>query len=397
MNASCWLRETRSILLLGFRNAIIRPMLPAIVIIGFIAVVLVMVSVLSIGHGLSNMYTNSGSQDVAIVMSSGAFAEGVSHLSEADIQALGSEPGVAQDARGPVVSPELVTTVEVPKRGSGVVSNVVLRGVTTDAFQAHPKVHVIMGRMSRSGVHEVIVGQQAAREYRDLSLGSKIHSGSDTWTVVGIFASNGSIHESEIWTDAQGLQTAFHMGNSYSSAYIKLTSPSAYKTFAAAVNKDPRLNVQVQAEKSYYSKFGSGAGQIINSAGIAIAILMALGAVIGAINIMYTHLAARNREMATLRAVGFRRTSVLSAVLLEGLVFGLIGGVVGGAIAYFVFNGYQAGTMVGGTTQVDFQFAVTTGLLMAGIAFALFMGFLGGLFPAIRAARLPVAKALRET
>lgn len=397
MNASGWLRETHSVLMLGFRNAIIRPMLPVIVILGFVTVVLVMVSVLSIGHGLSNTFTKSGSQDVAMVMSSGAFAEAVSHLTEADVQALGSEPGVVQGAQGPLVSPELITTVELPKRGSGVVSDVIMRGVTDVAFQVHPKVHVIAGRMFRSGVHEVIVGEQAVREYRDLSLGSKIRSGNDTWTVVGIFASNGSIHESEIWTDAQGLQTAFHMGNSYSSAYIKLTSPAAYQGFAAAVNKDPRLNVQVQTEKSYYSKFGTGAAHIINSAGIAIAILMALGAVIGAINLMYTHLAARNREMATLRAVGFRRVSVLSAVLLEGLVFGLIGGIVGGGIAYLVFNGYQAGTIVSAVTQVDFQFAVTGGLLIGGIIFALIMGFVGGLFPAIRAARLPVAKALRET
>jgi len=181
-----WLRETRLILLLGFRNALTRPMLPTIVILGFMAVVLVMVSVLSIGHGLGSTFANSGSQDVAMVMSSGAFAEGVSHLSEADVQALGSEPGVAQDAQGPVVSPELITTVEIPKRGSGVVSNVIMRGVTAAAFQTHPKVHVIAGRMFRSGVHEVIVGQQAVREYRGLDLGSKLHSGNDTWTVVGI-------------------------------------------------------------------------------------------------------------------------------------------------------------------------------------------------------------------
>jgi putative ABC transport system permease protein len=392
-----WLRETYSILMLGFRNAIVRPMLPAIVIIGFVAVVLVMVSVLSIGHGLGNTFTKSGSQDVAMVMSSGAFAEAVSHLSEADVQALGSEPGVAQNAQGPVVSPEVITTVELPKRGSGVVSNVIMRGVTAVAFQLHSRVHVITGRMFKSGVHEVIVGQQAVREYRGLTLGSKLHSGNDTWTVVGIFASNGSIHESEIWTDAQGLQTAFNMGNSYSSAYIKLTSPSSYKSFAAAVNKDPRLNVQVQTEKSYYAKFGTNAAQIINSAGIAITILMALGAVIGAINLMYTHMASRNSEMATLRAVGFRRVSVLSAVMFEGLVFGLIGGVGGGVISYLVFNGYQAGTIAGAVTQVDFQFAVTGGLLIGGIVFALIMGFVGGLFPAIRAARLPVAKALRET
>lgn len=396
MRGPSWLHEVWVVLMLGFRNAWVRPLLPVIVIAGFIAVVLVMVGVLSIGRGLNNTYANTGSPDVAMVLSSGAFSEGVSHLSAANVQALGSEPGVAQTAKGPIVSPELVTTVEIPKRGSGVVSDVVLRGVTSEAFLAHSKAHVIAGRMFKSGVHEIIVGRQAAQEYRNLTLGSKLRSGNDTWTVVGIFASGGSIHESELWTDVQGLQTAFHMGDNYSSAYVKLTSPAAYAAFTAAVKKDPRLKVQAHREKDFYANYGSGASQLVSIAGLAVGILMALGAIIGAINLMYTHLATRSGEIAMLRAVGFRRTSVLDAVLVEGLVFGLIGGVIGGGIAYLVFNGYQAGTIVGAVTQVDFQFAVTGGLLIGGIVFALIMGFIGGLFPAIRAARLPVAKALRE-
>lgn len=396
MRSSSWPRETGMVLLLGLRNVVARPMLPAIVMVGFLVVVLVLVGVLSISHGLSNTYANTGSLDVAMVMSTGAFSEGTSHLIEADIQALGSEPGVAQTASGSLVSPELVTNLEIPKRGSGVASNVVLRGVTTDAFQVHPTVQLIKGRMFKTGVHEVIVGRQAAREYQGLTLGSKLRSDNDTWTVVGIFASHGDIHESEIWTDVHGLQAAFHMGDSYSSAYVELTSPAAYSAFADAVKHDPRLKVQVQREKDFYAELGSVASQFINIAGAAIAILMALGAIIGAVNLMNTHMAARIREMATLRAMGFRRVSVLCAVLLEGLIFGLIGGVVGGAIAYAVFNGYQAGTIVSAVQQVDFEFSVTTSLLGGGVVFALFMGLIGGLFPAIRAAHLPVAKALRE-
>ncbi|MHB8404692.1 MAG: ABC transporter permease [Gammaproteobacteria bacterium] len=397
MRSSSWPRETGMVLLLGLRNVVARPLLPAIVMIGFLVVVLVLVGVLSISHGLSNTYANTGSPDVAIVMSTGAFSEGTSHLTEADIQALESEPGVAKTASGSLVSPELVTNLEIPKRGSGVVSNVVLRGVTADAFQVHPTVHLIKGRMFKTGVHEGIVGRQAAREYQGLTLGSKLRSGNDTWTVVGIFASHGDIHESEIWTDVHGLQAAFHMGDSYSLAYVELSSPAAYSAFSDAVKHDPRLKVQVQREKDFYADLGSGASQFINIAGAAIAILMALGAIIGAVNLMNTHMATRISEMATLRAVGFRRVSVLCAVLLEGLIFGLIGGVVGGAIAYAVFNGYQAGTIVGAVQQVDFEFSVTMSLLGSGVVFALIMGLIGGLFPAIRAARLSVAKALRET
>lgn len=390
------LREFKAVLALGLRNAVVRPLLPVIVVVGFLAVVLVMVSVFSIGRGLRNTYADTGSPDVAMTLSDGSRVESQSSLSAAEVRALASEPGVAQGVNGPLVSPELVTSIELPKRGSGVVSDVVLRGVTPTAFQIHPKVHVIAGRMYKPGVNEVIVGRQAAREYRGLGVGSVLRSGGVDWTVTGIFAADGNIHESEIWTDLPGLQGALHEANHYSAMYLKMDSPQSYAAFTAAVKKDPRLAVQLQTEKSHYADIASGVSSLFHTTGLAIGVLMALGVVIGAINLMYVNLASRIRDMATLRALGFRRLSVLFSVLCEGLIFGLIGGVTGGLIAYAVFNGYQAGTIFVGPTQVDFQFAVSAGLLIAGIVFALIMGFIGGLFPAIRAARMPVARALRE-
>ncbi|MGH8278773.1 MAG: ABC transporter permease [Gammaproteobacteria bacterium] len=389
-------REFTAALALGVRHALVRPLLPVIVIIGFFAVVLVMVSVLSIGQGLRNTYANSGSADVAMALADGSLTESQSGLSVAEIQALAAEPGVAQGASGPLVSPELVTTIELPKRGSGAVSDVVLRGVLPAAFQIHPKVQVIAGKMYQAGVNQVIVGRQAAREYRGLSVGSVIRTDGIAWTVTGVFAADGDIHESEIWTDLPGLQSALHEANHYSSMYLKMASPQAYATFAKAVKNNPRLAVQIQTEKSYYAGFAAGVSNLFRTVGFAIAVLMALGVVIGAINLMYVNLAARLRDVATLRAVGFRRAPVLCAQLCEGLMYGLIGGVAGGLIAYAAFNGYQAGTLLGGPTQVDFEFTVNAGLLTTGIVFALIMGFIGGLFPAMRAARLPVAEALRE-
>ncbi|HET6655900.1 MAG TPA: ABC transporter permease [Gammaproteobacteria bacterium] len=390
------LHETFTLFALNLRSAVSRPFLPAIVIIGFFAVVLVLVSVLSIGTGLSQTFGRADATDVAMVMTNAAFSESQSHLDEAAVRALASQPGVAQGANGPLVSPELVTTVIVPKRGSGIDSNVVLRGVTGDAFNVHDKVQIIAGRRFNTGVNEVIVGRQAAREYQSLEIGDTVHIGKGDWKVVGLFTAGGNLRESEIWTDARHLQDALNMGNTYSDAWVKLTSPAAFEKFEKAATKDPRLNVQVKTEKDYYSKLANGATGIISVVGYAIGILMAIGAIIGAINLLYTNLAARMGEMATLRAVGYRRSPVLAATLLEALTFALVGGILGGGIAYAVFNGYQAGTLAGGLQQVAFQFAVTPGLLVGGIVFALVMGFFGGLFPAIRAARLPITRALRE-
>ncbi|HET7369905.1 MAG TPA: ABC transporter permease [Gammaproteobacteria bacterium] len=396
MRNTHWLRDAFGIFALNLRSALARPMLPVIIIVGFIAVVLVMVAVLSIGRGLGNTFGRTGSADVAMVLSNGAYSETVSHLDAGTIHTLASFQSVAQSTSGPVASPELVVTANVPKRGSGVESNVVLRGVTANGFVVHPKVHIVAGRNFKAGLHEIIVGKQAANEYDGLNIGDVIHTCSDSWRVVGIFAADGNLHESEIWTDAQGLQTAFHLGSGYSVDYLKLNSPAAYKTFATAVKKNPALDVQVKSEKNYYQDMAKGASKSVTTAGMVIAILMALGAIIGAINLMYTSLSGRGREMATLRAIGYRRLPVLVAVLFESLMFGLIGGVIGGGIAYAIFNGFQAGTLMGGVTQVAFQFSVPPALLAGGVIFALIMGLIGGIFPAIRTARLPIVTALRE-
>lgn len=392
-----WLRETGTVLGLGLRTLLARPLLPVIVIVGFLAVVLVMVSVLSIGRGLNRTYANSGEPDVAMAISDGALVESQSGLSESEVRALAAESGVAKGAGGPLVSPELVDTVELPKQGSDVLSDVVLRGVTPDSYRLHPRVHLIAGRMYRSGVREIIVGRQASREYRGLGVGATLRSRGVDWKVTGIFAADGDIHESEIWTDLPGLQDALRQPDSYSSVYLKMKSPAAYMAFTEAVARDPRLAVQVQTEKSYYANIASGVTELFRGFGSAIAILMAVGACIGAINLMYVSLAARRRDIATLRAVGFRRLPVLCAMLCEVLILGLVGGVLGGSIAYAAFDGHQAGTIFGdGRSQVDFQFAVSAALLSGGVLFALLMGLVGGLLPAIRAARLPVAKALRD-
>jgi putative ABC transport system permease protein len=389
-----WLRETGSLLGLGLRNVLARPLLPVIMTVGFLAVVLVVVSVLAIGRGLNRTYASSGEPDVAIAISEGSLVESQSGLSDSEVRALASEPGVVRGA----VSPELVDTVELPKRRGGVVSDVALRGVTPAGFQLHPTVHLTAGRMYRSGVREVVVGRQAAGEYRGLGLGATLHAGGVEWLVTGVFAADGDIHESEIWADLPVLQDALRQPDSYSSVYLKMSSPAGYTAFAAAAARDPRLAVQVQTETSFYANIASAVTDSFLGVASAIAILMAVGAVVGAINLMYVSLAARRRDIATLRAVGFRRLPVLCAVLCEGLILGLMGGVVGGAIAYLVFDGHQAGTIFGdGHTQVDFQFSVTTALLSGGILFALLMGLIGGLLPAIRAARLPVARALRDS
>ncbi|HET8551358.1 MAG TPA: ABC transporter permease [Gammaproteobacteria bacterium] len=390
------LSQTFTLFKLNLRNALGRPLLPLIVIIGFFAVVLVLVSVLSIGQGLGRTFSRADATNVAMIMSNGAFTESRSNLTEDAVHAIASEPGIAQGVNGPLVSPEALTTVIVPKRGSGIDSNVVLRGVTADAFKVHNKVHIIAGRRFKTGVNEVIVGRQAVNEYQNLNIGDRVHIGKGDWKVVGIFAAGGNLRESEIWSDARRVQDAMHMGNAYSDAWAQLTSPAAFKQFKTKVEKDPRLNVQAKTEKDYYDNLAQGATGIVAVVGYAIGILMALGAIIGAINLLYTNLAARLGEMATLRAVGYRRGPVLASTLLEALTFALIGGILGGGIAYAVFDGYQAGTLAGGLQQVAFQFAVTPGLLIGGIVFALIMGFIGGLFPAIRAARLPITKALRE-
>lgn len=366
-------------------------------VFGVAGVVAVFVGVLSIGEGFRATMDSGGRDDVAMIMRSGNDSEMMSGLGREDTDIVKQAPGVARDAQGPVASAELFVVINVPKRSTGTDANVPLRGVQAKALDVRGTLKIVEGRMFEPGRNEVIVGRAAQREFRGLDLGTTNRWGQNDWTVVGIFEDGGSVVESEIWSDAAVLQPAYNRGNFFQSVRAKLASKDDFQTFKDAITKDPRLDVQVDRESEYFAGQSKGLTQIVTGLGTIIALLMGFGAVFGALNTMYSAVSARTREIATLRALGFRSAPVVASVLAESLVLSLVGGVLGAIAAYFGFDGFQAATLNWQSfSQVAFKFAVTPKLLVVGIAYAVIMGLIGGLFPAIRAARLPVTAALRE-
>ncbi|MBU6510272.1 MAG: ABC transporter permease [Gammaproteobacteria bacterium] len=390
------LSQLVAVSLMNFRNLPRRLDSSLVAVVGFAGVVLVVVAILSIRAGFRSTLATTGSPDVAIVLRGGAGSEVNSVLGGNNSFTVGQAPGVAQDQSGPLVSPELLVQISLKKSGSSVQSNVSFRGVTADALKVHSRVHIVSGRMFSAGMNEVIVGAQAARLFQGVQLGDTLHTGRYDWKVVGIFDDGGGLHSSEIWTSLPVLQGAYQRGNSVSSMYAKLTSPSAFPTFQQSLEHNPQLNVSVQRESDYFAGQAQGMSLFIGIVGVIIAVLMGGGAVFGAVNTMYTAVSARTQEIAMLRALGFGRTPVLCSVLLEALLLGLVGGVCGGLIAYLLFNGFQATTFTT-LTIIAFRFAVTPHLLEWGLAYALVMGLLGGILPAVRAVRLPIAASLRQS
>jgi putative ABC transport system permease protein len=366
-------------------------------VFGVAGVVAVFVGVLSIGEGFRATMSSGGREDVAMIMRSGNDSEMMSGLGREDTDIVKQAPGVARDAQGPIASAELFVVINVPKRSTGTDANVPLRGVQAKALEVRGTLKIVEGRMFEPGRNEVIVGRAAQREFRGLDLGTTNRWGQNDWTVVGIFEDGGSVVESEIWSDAAVLQPAYNRGNFFQSVRAKLTSRSEFQTFKDAITTDPRLDVQVDTERDYFAGQSKGLTAIITGLGTIIAVLMGFGAVFGALNTMYSAVSARTREIATLRAIGFRSAPVVASVLAESLVLSLVGGILGAIAAYFGFDGFQAATLNWQSfSQVAFKFAVTPKLLLIGISYAMVMGLIGGLFPAIRAARLPVTAALRE-
>ena len=366
-------------------------------VFGVAGVVAVFVAVLSIGEGFRATMSSGGREDVAMIMRSGNDSEMMSGLGREDTDIVKQAPGVARDAQGPIASAELFVVINVPKRSTGTDANVPLRGVQAKALEVRGTLKIVEGRMFEPGRNEVIVGRAAQREFRGLDLGTTNRWGQNDWTVVGIFEDGGSVVESEIWSDVAVLQPAYNRGNFFQSVRAKLTSKEEFQTFKDAITTDPRLDVQVDTERDYFAGQSKGLTAIITGLGTIIAVLMGFGAVFGALNTMYSAVSARTREIATLRAIGFRSAPVVVSVLAESLVLSLVGGVLGAIAAYFGFDGFQAATLNWQSfSQVAFKFAVTPKLLAIGISYAMIMGLIGGLFPAIRAARLPVTAALRE-
>jgi putative ABC transport system permease protein len=368
-----------------------------VAVIGVAGVVVVFTAVLSIAEGFSAAMRGTGDPQTVIVLRSGSDTEMTSGFSGEDARLITEGPGIERGTDGVHASRELFVIVGHPLRRSGTDANVPLRGVTEAAFKVRPQMKIVEGRMFRSGTNEIIVGRAASQQFSGLSTGSSVRWGENTWQVVGVFEADGSVAESEIWCDALVLQPAYRRGNSFQSVYVRLESPDGFQTFKDALTSDPRLNVAVIREPDYFAQQSTVLQSIIKSIGFGIAALMGLGAIFGAVNTMYTAVANRTREIATLRALGFGSGPVVLSVLVEAVLLSVVGGVLGGALAWIAFDGYQTATMNWQTfSQVAFAFAVTPELLARGIFYAAVIGLLGGLLPAIRAARLPVVTALRE-
>lgn len=392
-----WLLQIGAVTLVNLRSLPQRIGSSTVALVGIAGVVIVFVAVLSIAEGFQRTLVVTGSPDTAIVLRAGADSEMTSGLSGDQTRIIKDAPGIKRGPDGPRASAELFVILSHPRISTATDANVPLRGVEPAAFAVRDDVKIVEGRMFAWGRNEVIVGRAASHQFAGLTVGATHRWGENAWTVVGIFEANGGVPESELWADAAVVQPAYRRGNSYQAVYATLESPEAFDAFREALTTDPRLNVKVVRETDYYAEQSVLLHRLIRTIGYLIASLMGIGAVFGAINTMYTAVSSRTREIATLRALGFGAVPVVASVMTESMLLALGGGLVGGLLAYAGFNGYQAATINWQTfSQIAFAFAVTPRLLAEGLTYALLMGLVGGMLPAIRAARLPVVTALRE-
>jgi putative ABC transport system permease protein len=392
-----WLAQTIAVTGVTLRSIGQRLGSSTVAVIGVAGVVIVFTAVLSIAEGFKAAMTSAADPKTVIVLRSGSDTEMTSGLSGEHARLVTEAPGIEKGPDGVHASPELFVIVGHPLKRSGTDANVPLRGLSPAALAVRPNVKIIEGRMFTPGTSEIVVGRAASQQFSGLSVGATVRWGEGSWQVVGIFDAGGSVSESELWCDAKVLQPAYRRGNSYQSVYVRLESLDSLQKLKDALSTDQRLNVTAILERDYYAQQSRVLQSVIRYVGWGIAFLMGLGAVFGAINTMYSAVAARTREIATLRALGFRASPVVVSVLAESLLLSLVGGLIGGLLAWAAFDGYQTATMNWQSfSQVAFAFAVTPMLLFYGFVAAAVMGLLGGLLPAIRAARLPVVSALRQ-
>ena len=367
-------------------------------VLGVAGTVAVFVAMLAMARGFQATLVASGSPQNAIILRSGADSEMVSAVTLDQAKIIADSEEVARDGSGtPLTSPEVVVIGAFPLAKTGTDANVQIRGLSPGVLDVRPSVKMVRGRFFNPGLAELVVGKNAAKIYSGFELGATIKIGGQTWSVVGVMDSGGSAFDSELWCDASVLSQTFKRPeNIFSSLTVRLKSSGLFNDFKDRLTSDPRLTVQVEREQAYYAKQSQVVSTLIRVLGFLVAIVMAIGAVFGALNTMYSAVAARAREIATMRALGFGGGSVVLSFMLESVLIALVGGVLG-CIVVLPLNGFTTGTINWQTfSHLAFAFRVTPGLLAAGIAFALLMGLVGGVLPAIRAARMSVATALRE-
>jgi ABC-type transport system, involved in lipoprotein release, permease component len=388
-------RQAASVTLVGVSTLAQRMGASSVVVIGIAGVVGVLVALLAMAEGYRQTVSNTGNDETAIVLRGGSSAELNSVVDREAITVIERAPQIARDAEGrPLASPELLVAANLPLRGGKDDGSVTLRGVGPMAWAVRPNVKLVAGRQFEPGRRELVVGTSAQRQFADLEVGKSVRLGNETWNVVGVFASGDSM-ESEMWADAEIVSATYRRGSSRAGVVARLNSAKDFDAFKATLAADPRLKVEATTTREYFNRQSETLTKMLRVIGIVVGSIMAIGAVFGALNTMFASVASRAREIATLRAIGFRGMPVVVAVMLETMLLAALGGALGGLLAWLIFNGYTASTLAGNVSHLTFEFRVTPGLLWEGLKWALAIGFVGGLFPALRAARLPVTEALR--
>ena len=391
-----FIRQVLLVTNMNLRSILERSGSSLVIIVGIAGSVAVMVSLLAMAEGLSSTITSTGEEDRVIILRDGSSSELSSGVAMTELDTVSSSPGIKSIDGEPMIAGELFAIIDLKKKGAESTSNLPIRGVQPASFKIRPEVEIVEGRNFTTGTAEIIVGKGANNQYEGLEIGDQIKVRDSFATVVGIFSSNGNVHESEIWADLAAAQGLFRRGASASSMILKLNSPDSFDEVGLFVESYPNLELKVQSESDFYENQSSGA-DLIKVFGQVVGYIMAIGAVFAALNTMYSAVSTRLVEIGTLRALGFKGTTVLLALLIEALLLATIGGLLGGAIAYILFNGYTVSTLAGASfSQTAFAFAVTGEIIQQGLTLALFVGFIGGVFPAWNAARRDITEALRS-
>ncbi len=388
------LRQTIAITLLSLRSVPERWGPSLVIIVGLAGVVAVFTALLAMAEGFQSTLKSTGRDDIALVLRGGSSAELNSVLPRDQATLIKQAPGVRQGGDGqPIASAEMIMIAELLKTGEKTGSNITVRGVEPAAFALRPQLKIVAGRKFQPGLRELIVGRGVSEQFEGARIGETLRMRGSDWTVVGTFES-GDANESELWADVEVAQTTFNR-RGFSSVRLQLESPAGLRTVKDALTADPRLNVDVESEQQYYSGQTQQFRQTIGMLAGVVTLIMALGATFAALNTMYAAVGTRAREIATLRAIGFGGTPVVISVMIESLVLALAGGVIGALLAYLLFNNMAVSTLGANFSQVVFQFKVTPLLVQRGLLIAIMIGMIGGLLPALRAARMQVTTALR--
>ncbi len=364
-------------------------------IVAVALVVIVLLAFLAMANGFQQTLLSSGSPDVAVVMRGGSQSEVNSVVTRDQVRLIEEAPGVARTADGkPLVSAELYLAVDGIKRTTGTKANIPLRGISQEGAAVRKGIRIVAGRMFAPGTNEIVVGEALLREFAGFDLGATVALGTSRWTVVGVFEADGSVFESEIWADLPVVQSLFRRDNVVQTARVRLTDAAALATLQRYADADPRLKLDVKSEADYFAEQASRTSDLIQKLGWPLAIAMAFGALAGALNTMYSSVAARATEIATLRAIGFGGLPAFVGTLVESLVLAAIGGLIGAAVTFLIFDGISASTLGASFTQVVFSFKLTPALAGEGVVLAMVVGLIGGLLPGLRAARMPIVAGL---